>query len=203
MAITAFSWGAATAGNWSVAGNWTPSGGPPNSSTDAADISVGGSSYVVTLDVAETIGALTLGNSLATLSLGANNLTVTNAGGAAGTVTVTAGHISIGGGTLSASNGFSVSSGFNIFGNGFLIGTIAGAGIYQASGGTLRIESAVLGSATGLRIVNSSSAVLELDSTVAAGAVITFLGAAAGTLDLTNIVGNLLVGFGGTITGLN
>jgi len=155
----------------------------------------------VSLDVNETIGALTIGSGNATLNIFGNQLTVTNAGGGAGTVTVTAGNIAIGGGTLSATNGLSVASGSTISGVGTLIGTIAGAGKYQALGGTLRLESAVLSSATGLQIANSAS-ILELDSTVASGAAITFAGA-AGTLDLTDISGNLLQGFSGTIAGLN
>ncbi len=201
--MAAFSWQSPSLnGSWSTAGQWTPGGGPPSSSADTADISAPSAlPYTVTLDVNETIGALTLGNSQATLEIGSKQLTVTNAGGQAGTVIVTAGVISITGGTLSATGGFSVTGVGTIFGTGTLIGTIAGAGFYQAISGTLRIESAVLGSATGLQVGNNSTAVLELDSSVAAGAAITFI-AGTGTLDLTDISGNLLVGFGGTIVGL-
>ena len=204
VAGRAFSW-ATGSGNWSTAGDWTPSGGPPSSSADRADISAGGAAYIVTLGVNETIGALTIGNASAELAMaiGSIQLTVTDAGGQAGTVTVTAGSIYIEGGTLSATNGFSVSAGGGaIFGFGTLIGTIAGVGIYDASGGTLRIESAVLASATGLKVDLGSTDVLRLDSTVASGAAITFFGS-TGTLDLTDISGNLLVGFGGTIAGLS
>jgi hypothetical protein len=208
VAGRAFSWASAASGNWSTAADWTPSGGPPSTSADTADISGFGSSPAVTLDGNETIGALKIGDFFASLAIGSNQLTVTDAGGQAGTVTLTSGIISMAnGGTLSATNGFSAASGTEIFGTGTLIGTIAGAGIYRASGGTLggtlRIESAVLASATGLEIFNRSTTVLELDSTVASGAAITFDSGGAGTLDLTDISGNLLVGFGGTIGGLN
>ena len=128
--MTAFSWNFGVSGNWSTAGDWSP-GGMPSTSADTADISVFGA-YTATLDVSETIGALTLGNSVATLGIGSNQLTITNAGGQAGTVTITGGDILIGGGTLSATNGISVAAGGLIFGTGTLIGTIAGAGGYEA-----------------------------------------------------------------------
>ncbi len=158
--------------------------------------------FTVALDVNETIGQLAMSNGSATLAIGSNQLTVTNAGVHAGTVMVTAGTITIAGGTLSTTGGISLSGGASLNGTGTLAGTIAGAGTYQASGGTLHIESAVLASATGLQIANDGAAILELDSTVASGAAITFAGA-AGTLDLTDISGNLLQGFSGTIAGLN
>jgi hypothetical protein len=199
--MTAFHWQIPQNGNWSSAGDWTPSG-VPSTSADTADISVNGSPYTVTLNVNETIGALSIGgNGVATLEIGSNQLTVTNAGGQAGTVTVSAGTISISGGTLSATGGFSAAAGSAISGSGTLIGTIAGAGLYQATVGTLRLESAVLASATRLEIANNGPAVLRLDGTVASGAAIAFL-AAVGTLDLTDISGNLLQGFSGTIKDL-
>jgi hypothetical protein len=200
--MTAFSWNVPFSGNWSTVSDWNPPIGPPRTSADSATLNFF-APVVVTLDVNETIGALSILNPADTLAIGGNQLTVTNAGGLAGTVTVTAGVITIAGGTLSATNGISVGAGAAIIrGAGSLIGTIAGAGGYQALGGTLRLESAVLASATGLQIANGSAAILELDSTVASGAAITFLGT-AGTLDLTDISGNLLQGFSGTIAGLN
>jgi hypothetical protein len=200
--LPAFSWNAAVSGNWSNAADWEPSGGPPNTNLDAANISAAGSAYTVTLDASETVGALTIGSGNATLAIGGNQLTVTNAGGLAGTVTDTAGNITIGGGTLSATNGLSLSAGASLSGSGTLVGTIAGAGTYQASGGTLRLESAVLASAAGIQIASTSASILELDSSVASGVAIDFAGT-AGTLDLTDISNNLLQGFSGTVAGLN
>ena len=178
----------------------------PTSTADGGEFFCRGG-YNVTLDVSETIGALTVGNTGTELRIFSTQLTVTNAGGQAGTVTVSAGIILMISGTLSATNGITLASGTTLVCSGTctLIGTIAGAGAYQASGGTLRIESAVLASATGLQITNNSASILELDSTVASGATITFeigLGTRFGTLDLTDISGNLLVGFNGTIAGL-
>jgi fibronectin-binding autotransporter adhesin len=200
--LPAFSWNAAVSGNWSNAADWEPSGGPPNTNLDTANISAAGGAYTVTLDASETIGALTIGSGNATLAIGGNQLAITNAGGLAGTLKDTAGSITISGGTLSATNGLSLSAGASLSGSGTLIGTIAGAGTYQASGGTLRLESAVLASAAGLQIANNSASILELDGTVASGAAIDFAGT-AGTLDLTDISNNLLQGFSGTIAGLN
>jgi hypothetical protein len=166
------------------------------------NISTGGG-YTVTLDVNETIGSLTIDNARATLAIGGNQLTVTDAGGEAGTVTVSAGTVVMMGGTLSATSGISMASGTTLYGHGTLTGTIAGAGTYLADfGGTLRLEGAVQSSATGLEIV---TAALELDSTVASGAVITFYGNSDDlheTLDLTDISGDVLQGFSGTIAGL-
>src|SRR5208337_4398150 len=67
----AFTW-AGGSGNWSTAANWTPSGGPPSTNLDNANISSPASTSsptpTVTLDVNETIGALSIGDNPDTLA---------------------------------------------------------------------------------------------------------------------------------------
>jgi phage baseplate assembly protein gpV len=109
--VTAFTWNVPFSGNWSTVADWAPLGaGPPRTAFDSASFSPSGHA-VVTLDVNETIGALTVLGSANTLAIGSNQLTVTNADGLAGTVTVISGGITIAGGTLSATNGISVQGG--------------------------------------------------------------------------------------------
>jgi hypothetical protein len=173
-------------------------------SADSADISASGSGYAVTLDVNETIGDLTIGNTAAQLTIGANSLIITTAGGLGGNAIVTTGAIKIAGGILSAngSGGIYVASGGSLTGFGQLFGIISGGGFYQARSGTLEVVDAVDMTATGLSIVNSDTVVLQIDNIVGAGATITFAGT-FGTLKLTDFSGDVLQGFQGTIRSLN
>jgi hypothetical protein len=91
-----------------------------------------------------------------------------------------------------------------ISGNGGLNGSLSGAGIVEAIGGTLDVTSNITATnVTGLEVANASNATLQFDSSVAAGDVVTFLGR-AGTVALSSstILGNELGGFAGTIAGL-
>ena len=105
-------------------------------------------------------------------------------------VRLAAGGISLGG-TDDSISGFGT---INI-GSG---GSLSGAGIVTASGGTLgalEISGPIAATATGLQIASGST--LRIDGKVASGANVTFNSSSSGTLDLRNPTS-----FGGTITGL-
>src|SRR5258708_20752387 len=108
--MTAFSWALPLDDDWSVASDWTPGGGPPKAFSDTATIGIAGS--IVTLDINEQIGALTINGPGATLAIGANLLQISSIFGLAGTATVgNGGQITIAGGLLRATDGIHVGNG--------------------------------------------------------------------------------------------
>src|ERR1700748_2900546 len=99
-------WQSGVNGTWTTKSNWTGNAAPVTSG-DTADIAVSGA-YTVTLDATETIGALTLNNAGAILAMGSNSLTIINSSGQAGTAVLTAGHVTMAGGTITTTGGISV-----------------------------------------------------------------------------------------------
>lgn len=188
-------------GNWNTATNWgsnvggNGAAGVPGT-TDHVFIESAGT-YTLSLDVNATVANLTMANATATLALGAFNLTVTTAS------TFTAGHVTLGGGTFSSANGFTLAA-VDIIGFGTLTGgtVTAEANVVRASGGTLSISGAVAASSTALQIGSATGDQLTLGNTVGASSVITFQGANQTTLRLTNVTGDQLQGFNGQIAGL-
>jgi Hint domain len=175
--------GSNLSGSWTDASHWTGNGAPTTSG-DSADIALAGT-YTVTLNAGETIGALTLNNAGATLALGANSLVITNSGGQAGTAALTAGHVTIAGGSISTTGGISVASAADIIGAGTIGGTgsLSGAGVVKVSGGTLTI-SANISDATGLGFATTGTATLALGGALIGSDNIAF-GDASDTLSLT------------------
>ena len=101
---------------------------------------------------------------------------------------------------LTANGGISNSG--SIIGAGTITGAISGAGIVQASGGTLDIKSAITDATVdNLRVDDVAGSILRIDGTVVTGATVAFDGA-TGVLDLTNFVGGQLTGFGATVAGM-
>ena len=204
--------------NWQGAGNGWSGGGVPNKNTDTATISVAGA-YTVTLNASETIGALTLSQSGATLAIGANSLTITNSGNQVGTAALTAGHVTIAGGTISTTGGISVAAA-DVVGTGTLGGTgsLSGVGVVRAIGGTLTISANVASGVTGLQIGTGTNT-LALGGALGGLDTITFQSAtdtlsltsatsvssfasAANTISLTSFVAGdkIHIGSGATVT---
>jgi formylmethanofuran dehydrogenase subunit C len=163
-------------GNWNNAADWHTA---VPATTDTADItSAGTGAYTVTLNVTTTINALFIKSANATLDIAGNTLTVTGNSATAIQISSAGGQITMEGGTLAGTgtkSGITLSGG-SLIGVGTVSLLVAGAGIYQAKGGTLDLSKAVQGSAKGLEIAAGSGNVLELGSTVASGAAVTFLG---------------------------
>ncbi|MGC1777862.1 MAG: hypothetical protein WBB34_07930, partial [Xanthobacteraceae bacterium] len=97
-----FTWLTASSGNWTDGSNW--SSGTEPGSTDQAAIDVAGA-YTVTVDATDTVAALNVGNTAATLSIAAGvALTVAGTTNTSGTSNVIAGDVT-NSGTLTIENG--------------------------------------------------------------------------------------------------
>jgi hypothetical protein len=126
--VTTYSWRTAASGLWSAATGWSPSG-PPNATTADAVIGLAGT-YVVTVQATDsfTVDSVTVSASGATLSL----LGTVTLGGTLATLAVQAGTVlasgAIKGGTVAVSGGvFSA------------VGSLAYAGTFQETAGTVSI----------------------------------------------------------------
>jgi collagen type I/II/III/V/XI/XXIV/XXVII alpha len=160
MAAKTFSWQVATSGNWDVNSNWTPGGGPPGTVfttfADTAVVSTTSGVYTVTYNVAaDTIGALTISSSTATLqwdatagraltvtgatkiSLGTLDLATTTKTGSS----LSTGSLAVSGGTFESGNTVSVTGLAQFSGGiGAISGGTFGAGTLAQSGGALTLS---------------------------------------------------------------
>jgi T5SS/PEP-CTERM-associated repeat protein len=164
----------------------------------------GGDGTVTVTDGLLVAGSITVGGA------GTGSLTVGSVGTVEATgVTVGSGStINLSGGVLDPLIPVGVNGSGVIQGYGTLEGNVslnATSAEIIANGGTLEITGSVTGNGT-LELADGSSSILKLDGSVAAGNLVTFLGA-AGTLQLTGasstISGGLLNGFAAPIAGLN
>jgi hypothetical protein len=215
--MTAYTWGAATSGNWNVNGNWVQSQypGKGGGTSDTALINNTGSAYTVTYNFTpNTIAGLTVSSANATLAFSATDtLTVS------GLTNLTAGVIDVlnstavlSTGTLTSSSGTTIDIGSggaltvgagnasigglleSTAGTGTVTGTLAGAGTVEAVAATLDLKSNINSTTLSYKASNSSSSILEMDGTVAAGNTFTFLGT-AGEFNFNNsgtVVGNFV-----------
>jgi hypothetical protein len=144
-------------------------------------------------NTATAAAPIAINNANQTLAIGSSgNLTING-----GAESITNGTIKIStGGQLSDSSGFTIGGGALLFGSGKVTGSISGAGIVEASGGTLELVSAVAASdGTAFEIANTAG--IALDSAPGTGNTFTFLGA-NGALALASDTG-----FTDTISGLH
>jgi large repetitive protein len=175
-------------GNWSTSNSWSPSGAPASGD----DVIIGGNgTYTVTVNVAvTTVHSVTISDSGATLAIGASTFNVT--GTSATAINVTAGHITIAGGTISdtAGGGLTLASGANLSGRGTVAASLSGSGTVQASGGTLDLTGAVSG--THLTIATASASDLKIDGTATTASAIA-ISSANQTLEI-GAAGKLTIG---------
>jgi hypothetical protein len=198
--MTAYTWGAATSGNWAVNGNWVQSQypGKGGATSDTALINKTGSAYTVTYNLtSDTIAGLTVSSANAKLAFNTNDVLTVS-----GPTSLTAGEIDVlnsgailSTGTLTSSSGttFDLGSGGAVTigagggsiggllestaGTGTVTGTLSGTGTIEAVGATLDLKSNVSSTTLNYQLSNSNSSILQLDGTVAAGNTFTFLGA--------------------------
>ncbi|MGE0682349.1 MAG: Hint domain-containing protein [Candidatus Binatia bacterium] len=205
--MPARTWNNASGGNWRTKANWKENKLPDDN--DNVTISLTGT-YSVTVDGASIkVGALLLNSANVTLAIGANTLAIAAKGSNPGTATLTAGHVTLAGGTFNSTNGISVAAAANIIGNGTIsgAGVLSGTGIIQASGGTLTISSVVGAGTTGLQVGSGATDNLVLGNTVGLGSLVSFQSSTVGTLTISNVatfngsIANLAVS--GSITALN
>lgn len=135
-----------------------------------------------------------------TLEIGAHaSLTLT------GLELVTNGLILMDGGTLADATGLIVDTGATLAGQGLVTaGTpLSGDGAVIARGGVLELAQDLTSALTTTFSVDSApGSTLKLDGAVAAATTVGFLGA-SGILELADVAGGALQGFGGRIAGLN
>ena len=72
----------------------------------------------------------------------------------------------------------------------------------KASGGTLELGAGLTATTMAFDVDTVAGSVLRVDGAVAPGVTLSFLGS-SGALELADVVGGVLQGFGGTIAGLN
>ena len=130
--------------------------------------------------------------------------------GAAGALTLTGleivggGTIRMDGGTLTDVSGIGLNAPAVLVGKGTVTaGTVlSGDGTVKASGGTLELGAGLTATTMAFDVDTVAGSVLRVDGAVAPGVTLSFLGS-SGTLELADVVGGVLQGFGGTIAGLN
>ena len=116
------------------------------------------------------------------------------------TVAISGGTASLGGGTITATSGISITGG-QIIGSGILSGAISGNGngLVDASSGKLDIASTVAASSAAFAI--ESGSVLEFDGAVGTGNTVTFHASTSGTLEFGS--STAAGAFSGKIAGLH
>jgi Ca2+-binding RTX toxin-like protein len=130
--------------------------------------------------------------------------------GAAGALTmtgldlVTNGTIRLDGGSIADTSGIVIDTAATLIGRGFVpVGTpLSGDGTVKASGGILRLGSALTTPNTNFAVDSVAGSVLRIGATVASLVTTTFIGS-SGALELANVSGGVVQGFNGTIAGLN
>ncbi len=187
-------WTGTTSTNWNDASNWDS--GAPTSSSNV--IIPGGTAYQPILSQTATIGSLVV-NSGGTLSLqntssghalnvGSSGVTVNGGGMIAvykNKLTTTGqiidnGTITLASGTLTATNGITVGGPGMVEGFGTVSSAISGAGVVEASGGTLILSQSITDSGLKFVVDNSASSLMEFSGSVASGNTVTFAGTLGG-----------------------
>jgi len=161
-------------GNWGTSANWSPAGVPAAGDDVVID---GSGAYTVTLNGnTAALNALTINNSAATLVIATFTLHVSGTGASA--INVRAGQITIAGGTVNDAGGMTLASGAGVTGAGALkiSGHYTGAGLLQASGGTLDVFGTI-DSGIALQIASASASILKIEGTGTAVAAVAISGA--------------------------
>ena len=187
-------------GNWSDSTHWD-NGVPQDGDTVVLPIISGKPAYTITLDVnTANIAAITIaqpkdpGPVVVTLAISSFTLNLTGSGNV-----LTAGHITIAGGTINSSGGLSLASGSDLIGWGTLnvSGLYAGTGTMQASGGVLDVFGTVVsGVVLSIDSATNSTLKIENDATSAAAISIT---SGNQTLEIGSS-GNLTINAAQTVT---
>jgi hypothetical protein len=179
-------------GFWSDAAHWDP-GVPQDGDTVVLPIISGKPAYTITLDVdTANIAAITIaqpkdpGPVEVTLAITSHTLNLTGSGNV-----LTAGHITIAGGTINSSGGLALASGSDLIGWGTLnvSGLYTGTGTMQASGGVLDVFGTVV-SGVVLSIGSAASSTLKIEN----GATL------AAAVSITNGNQTLEIGSSGNLT---
>ena len=174
--MATISWSAATTGFWDVGTSWLPAGSHPLAGDDVFITATGGSYGVLIFTPTEDIDSLTIGSADANLVL-FSALNVTGSGtGAKDTLAVNIGRVELLGGSITAASITLGTAGASILeGDGIVTGALSGAGSVVASGGALKLETAI-GSSTGLQftIGDAANNILEVDASIGAGNTFTF-----------------------------
>jgi hypothetical protein len=147
-------------GNWGTSANWSPAGVPAAGDHVVID---GSGAYTVTLNGnTAALNALTINNSAATLVIA--TFTLHESGTGVSAINVQAGQITIAGGTVNDAGGMTLASGTGVSGAGTLkiSGHYTGAGLLQASGGTLDVFGTI-DSGIALQIASASASILKIE----------------------------------------
>src|ERR1700730_8235191 len=174
-------------GNWRTSANWSPAGVPAAGDDVVID---GSGAYTVTLNGnTAALNALTINNSAATLVIATFTLHVSGTGASA--INVRAGQITIAGGTVNDAGGMTLASGAGVTGAGALkiSGHYTGAGLLQASGGTLDVFGTI-DSGIALQIASASASILKIEG----------MGTAVAAVAISSANQTLEVGASGNLT---
>ncbi len=201
--MTAYSWLAATSGDWNSASSWSPTSGSPDSG-DSVTVGVAGSAYTITVDSADAAGSVTLSSADAVLAVDgtAGSLTVGGTFGmsagvldiatsstASGALTVD-GAFTNSGGTLDVDDGGTLTLGATLAQTAGTLDLNSGAtisgGVIDVTGGSVGWDGGALSGVTYDGPLNLTSSSVQQSVHLANGSkVVGSSGSGAGTIDVT------------------